>query len=93
MSQSTFRFIPLHIRIAAGERMVNRKQTGEKVSDIAADLGVSRFQMYNIGKRYEEDQTMADRVRGGRPPKVTEQTRRRVIREFQKSFQACYYCS
>lgn len=85
MSQATFQFIPLHRRIIAGQRMVLRKQSGETVTRISSSLNISRSHLYVLEQKYIEDPSMQDKARGGRPPKVNEYLRRRVIRELQKN--------
>lgn len=77
-------YIPLVKRIEAGSRMARRKETGEKVSDIASELQVSRSHLYVLEEKYKLDQEMSDKQRAGRPLKIDDQGKRRIVRIIKK---------
>lgn len=72
--------IPQDQRIVAGNRMARRALTGEKVSQIARDTGISRQHLYSLERKYNQDPTMKDQDRSGRPPKVSSELERRIVR-------------
>lgn len=76
--------LPVHKRVEAGYRMSHRSETGEKVTEISEDLGISRSALYSLENKYAEDPSMADKPRGGRPAKVDERLERRIIREIHR---------
>ena len=83
MEPRTYEQIPLHVRIQAGHRMANRVNTGENVNDIATDLGISRTHMYNLEKKFNQDPTMVDRPREGRPIKIDEETKGKIMQQIR----------
>lgn len=72
-------------RSVAGHRMQQRGETGESVSEISRETGISRKHLYDLEKKYANNPLMADLERTGRPPKVTEQMRRRIILAIEKN--------
>jgi len=72
-------------RSEAGRRMQQRKACGESVSDISKETGISRKHLYDLEKKYSIDPSMADLQRSGRPSKVTDQIRRRIILAIEKN--------
>ncbi len=83
MEPRTYDQIPLYVRIQAGSRMANRARSGEKVTDIAADLGVSRSHLYALETKFREDPSMADRPREGRPEKIDEEMEEKIIQQIR----------
>ena len=81
MEQRTYKEIPLHVRIQAGDRMANRASTGEKVSDIVSDLGISRSHLYNLENKFNQDPSMVDMHREGRPVKITPETEEKIMQQ------------
>ena len=77
--------IPIHVRIEAAVRMSRRQQNLEKVTEISRDMNISRDQLYALEKKYLEDPSMQDREREGRPKKVDETMKRRILREVKKN--------
>lgn len=80
MDSITYERIPLHLRIQAGHRMAHRGESGEKVVDIANDLKISRSHLYLLEAKFDEDPTMIDKHREGRPSKVDAHLERRIGR-------------
>lgn len=63
----------------------------ESVAQISEDTGFSRSHLYLLEDKYNEDPTMADKRREGRPPKVDDRLKRRIIREIKKKpFESSY---
>ena len=85
MSKQTYNFIPLRLRIRAGQRMVSRKENQESVSNISRDLGISRSHLYRLEEKYLEDPSMEDKERTGRPRKIKVQMERRIVREIRQN--------
>lgn len=77
-------YIPLEKRIQTGYRMVKRKESGEKISDIASDLHISRTHLKNLEEKYRTDPTMKDKERAGRPLKADDRTIRRIVHSVRK---------
>ena len=73
--------IPLHKRIEAGSIMASRHRTLETVTLIAQDFGISRNRLYLLEAKNNEDPTMADLPRSGRPKKFDRHVERRIMRE------------
>ena len=51
MNGNLNRYIPLATRIQAGYRMAHRKESGEKVSNISSELGISRPHLYILEEK------------------------------------------
>lgn len=85
MEQNRNHYIPLETRVEAGYRMAHRHEHHEKVVDIADDLRISRKHLYNLEEKYDEDQSMVDKPRDGRYPKVDDRTERIVLREIRNN--------
>ena len=83
MDQNQNHTIPLATRIEAGYRMAHRHEHAEKVIDIGDDLNICRKHLYNLEAKYNEDQSMMDKPREGRPPKVDDRLERRVLQEIR----------
>jgi len=81
--------IPLRKRIEAASRML-RFQTLETVANISRDLQISRSHLYVLERKYDEDQTMADRLRDGRPKKVDAGIKICIQKIFIKKFHSVY---
>ena len=84
MSQRTYSRIPLHKRVEAGLRMAQRSQTREKASEISTEMNISLSHLYLLEKKYNQESSMVDEEREGRPGKFDERFERRVIREIKK---------
>lgn len=84
MESNMYQRIPLDKRILAAIRMINRFQVGETVAQISLETGISRTHLYTLEEKYNEEQTMMDKKRGGRPAKTDERTERRIVHEIRK---------
>jgi len=80
MDNSNSRRISPERRMEATIRMVQRSQTGESVSEISRNTGISRQRLYELEDSYNQRRSVEDRSRTGRPSKVTPQIESRVIR-------------
>jgi len=86
MEPGAYEQIPIRKRIELAIRMKSRFKNQESVAQISEDTGVSRSHIYLLEDKYNEDLTMTDKRRQGRPPKVDDKLKRRIIREIKKTF-------
>jgi len=84
MNNRSSHYIPLHERYLAAILMKQRHETGKTVADIHRETEISRNQLYLLESKYQEDQTMVDLERTGRPRKVDALMERRIIRAVEK---------
>ena len=85
MSKQTYNFIPLRLRIRAGQRMVSRKENQDSVSNFSRYFGTSRSHLYCLEEKCLEDPSMEEKERTGRPRKAKVQMERRVVREIRQN--------
>jgi len=84
MEPGAYERIPIHKRIELAIRMKSRFKDQESVAQISEDTGVSRSHLYLLEDKYNEDPTMADKRREGRPAKGGDRLKMRIIREIKK---------
>ena len=60
--------------------IVGRLQAGETADHLAEEFGVSPRTIYRIKRQYDETGSVETRPRSGRPEKLSEREKRRIVR-------------